>query len=170
MTVTTASDATALEHLLGSDQVLRDPESLERYRHDDAEWADSTAPLAVVLARSTDDVVTAVRWAAAAGVRVVPRGAGTGLSGGANAMADSIVVSLERMNRVLEVNTDERYAVTEPRRHQRRTPRGGRRARPLVPAGPGEPRPSRRSAATSRRTPAASAASSTGSPATTCSA
>ncbi|PZE55900.1 FAD-binding oxidoreductase [Curtobacterium sp. MCLR17_044] len=110
----TAADATALEHLLGSDQVLRDPESLERYRHDDAEWADSTAPLAVVLARSTDDVVTAVRWAAAAGLRVVPRGAGTGLSGGANAMADSIVVSLERMDRVLEVNTDERYAVTEP--------------------------------------------------------
>lgn len=76
MTVTaasaTAADATALEHLMGSDQVLRDPESLERYRHDDAEWADSTAPLAVVLARSTDDVVTAVRWAAAAGLRVVP--------------------------------------------------------------------------------------------------
>jgi glycolate oxidase len=115
MTVTSAaSDTTALATLLGADRVLRDPDSLERYRHDDAEWADSTTPLAVVLAHSTDDVVTAVRWAAAAGVRVVPRGAGTGLSGGANAMDRSIVLSLERMDAVLEVNTDERYAVAQP--------------------------------------------------------
>jgi glycolate oxidase len=115
MTVTSAaSDTTTLATLLGADRVLRDPDSLERYRHDDAEWADSTTPLAVVLAHSTDDVVTAVRWAAAAGVRVVPRGAGTGLSGGANAMDRSIVLSLERMDAVLEVNTDERYAVAQP--------------------------------------------------------
>lgn len=111
MTVSHAVDTAALDDLLEPDQVLRDPASLERYRHDDAEWADSTAPLAVVLARSTDDVVATVRWAAAAGVRVVPRGAGTGLSGGANAMAGSVVLSLELMDAVLEVNTDERYAV-----------------------------------------------------------
>ncbi|ROP64850.1 FAD-binding oxidoreductase [Curtobacterium sp. ZW137] len=114
MTVTTPLDTAALDELLGADQVLRDPVSLERYSHDDAEWAEFSRPLAVVRARSTDDVVAAVRWAAAAGVRVVPRGAGTGLSGGANAVADSIVLSLELMNAVLEVNTDERYAVTQP--------------------------------------------------------
>ncbi|TCK63770.1 FAD-linked oxidase C-terminal domain-containing protein [Curtobacterium sp. PhB136] len=114
MTVTTPVDTAALDELLGADQVLRDPASLERYSHDDAEWAEFSRPLAVVRARSTDDVVAAVRWAAAAGVRVVPRGAGTGLSGGANAVADSIVLSLELMNAVLEVNTDERYAVTQP--------------------------------------------------------
>ncbi|MBF4605588.1 FAD-binding oxidoreductase [Curtobacterium sp. VKM Ac-2884] len=114
MTVSHAVDTADLDDLLAPDQVLRDPASLERYRHDDAEWADSAAPLAVVLARSTDDVVATVRWAAAAGVRVVPRGAGTGLSGGANAMAGSVVLSLELMDAVLEVNTDERYAVAQP--------------------------------------------------------
>ncbi|OIH97756.1 FAD-binding oxidoreductase [Curtobacterium sp. MCBA15_001] len=114
MTLTHPVDTTALDRLLAPDRVLRDPESLDRYRHDDAEWAEHHRPLAVVLAESTDDVVAAVRWAAAAGVRVVPRGAGTGLSGGANAVEHSIVLSLERMDEVLEVNTDERYAVTQP--------------------------------------------------------
>ncbi|WP_082473992.1 FAD-binding oxidoreductase [Curtobacterium sp. Leaf261] len=113
-TITPDSVTTALQHLLGDDRVLTGSDDLDRYSHDDAEWAPFVPPLAVVLARSTEDVVAAVRWAVSAGVRVVPRGAGTGLSGGANAMADSIVVSLERMDRVLEVNTDERYAVTEP--------------------------------------------------------
>ncbi|WIB60916.1 FAD-linked oxidase C-terminal domain-containing protein [Curtobacterium sp. MCLR17_007] len=114
MTLTNPVDTTALEQLLPADQVLRDPGALERYRHDDAEWAESHLPLAVVLARSTEDVVAAVRWAASNGVRVVPRGAGTGLSGGANAVEHSVVVSMELMDAVLEVNTDERYAVTQP--------------------------------------------------------
>ncbi|RFA16775.1 FAD-binding oxidoreductase [Subtercola boreus] len=99
---------------LAPGRVLTDAESLERYSHDDAEWADFVPPLAVVLARSTDEVANVVRWAAARGVRVVPRGAGTGLSGGANSMANSIVVSLELMNEVLSVNVDERYAITQP--------------------------------------------------------
>lgn len=114
MTLTHPVDTTALDRLLAPGRVLREAESLDRYRHDDAEWAEHHRPLAVVLAESTDDVVAAVRWAAAAGVSVVPRGAGTGLSGGANAVEHSIVLSLERMDAVLEVNTDERYAVTQP--------------------------------------------------------
>jgi glycolate oxidase len=104
----------ALEDLLGPGRVLRDPVDLEHHRHDDAEWADSVTPLAVVRARSTEEVSAVVRWAAAAGVAVVPRGAGTGLSGGANAVANSIILSLELMDEVLEVNTDERYAVVQP--------------------------------------------------------
>ncbi|WP_353814523.1 FAD-binding oxidoreductase [Agromyces sp. SYSU T00266] len=95
------------------DRVLTEPTELARYAHDDAEWADHVEPHAVVLAESVEDVVAAVRAAAASGLHVVARGAGTGLSGGANAMADSIVVSLERMTRILEVDADERLVVAE---------------------------------------------------------
>ncbi|WP_400997475.1 FAD-binding oxidoreductase [Agromyces sp. GXQ0307] len=106
----------ALERLrreLDPSRVLTEPTDLARYAHDDAEWADFAEPLAVVLAESVDDVAVAVRAAAASGLKVVPRGAGTGLSGGANAMAGSIVVSLERMTRILEVDADERLVVAE---------------------------------------------------------
>ena len=102
-----------LGEVLSPGQVLHDAESLAAYSHDDAEWAPFVTPLAVILVQSTEDVSSVVRIAAELGVRVVPRGAGTGLSGGANAVEDSIVVSLERMTRVLEINSDERYAVTQ---------------------------------------------------------
>ena len=93
--------------------VVTDPDTLERCSHDDAEWAEFALPAAVVFATSVDEVSTAVRIAAAHGVPVVPRGAGTGLSGGANATAGCLVLSLERMTRILEVDPAERYAVVE---------------------------------------------------------
>ena len=97
---------------LGS-EVLTDPDSLERYSHDDAEWAEYETPLAVVLARTTAEVSSVVKLAAASGIRVVPRGAGTGLSGGANSIADCVILSLEKMDAVLEINADERYAIAQ---------------------------------------------------------
>ena len=111
----TAADSVtaALLEFLRTDQVLSDPERRDEYAHDDAEWAEYHRPRAVVLAETTADVAALVRFAAAEGFSVVARGAGTGLSGGANALADAIVVSLERMTRVLEVNTAERYVVAE---------------------------------------------------------
>ncbi|NUT58508.1 MAG: FAD-binding oxidoreductase, partial [Agromyces sp.] len=102
-----------LRRMLRADQVLTDAASLDAYAHDDAEWAPFEPPLAVVLAEREEDVSAVVRLAAASGLRVVPRGAGTGLSGGANAMARSIVLSLERMTRIVEVNAAERYVVVE---------------------------------------------------------
>ena len=102
-----------LRRMLRADQVLTDAASLDAYAHDDAEWAPYEPPLAVVLAEREQDVSAVVRLAAASGLRVVPRGAGTGLSGGANAMARSIVLSLERMTRIVEVNAAERYVVAE---------------------------------------------------------
>lgn len=102
-----------LHALLGPDQVLTDAASLERYSHDDAEWAPYELPLAVVLARSTADVAAVVTWAASVGVGVVPRGAGTGLSGGANSVAHCIVLSLELMTAVVEINSEERFAISE---------------------------------------------------------
>ncbi|BDZ64150.1 FAD-binding oxidoreductase [Agromyces mangrovi Wang et al. 2018] len=99
--------------LLGEDAVLADPRDLERYAHDDAEWAPYATPLAVVLPGTEAEVAAVVREASARGIRVVPRGSGTGLSGGANAVVGCIVLSLERMTAVLEVHADERYAVAE---------------------------------------------------------
>jgi glycolate oxidase len=109
----TTTVAAELTELLTSGQVLTDAESLERYSHDDAEWAEFEHPLAVVLARSTADVARVVTFAADRGIRIVPRGSGTGLSGGANSVANCVVLSLEAMTRVIEINADERYAVAE---------------------------------------------------------
>ncbi|WP_394553481.1 FAD-binding oxidoreductase [Agromyces sp. MMS24-JH15] len=103
-----------LERLLAPGRVSAVASVLAEYAHDDAEWADYADPVAVVFAESVDDVVAVVRFAGASGLAVVPRGAGTGLSGGANATSGSIVLSLERMTRILEVNRDERYVRAEP--------------------------------------------------------
>lgn len=102
-----------LSRLLSEGQVLHDEESLGKYSHDDAEWAPFAAPLAVVLARSTAEVSAVVSYAAAHGIKVVPRGAGTGLSGGANSVENCIVVSLELMTRVLEIDAIEGLAVAQ---------------------------------------------------------
>ncbi|MDN5794934.1 MAG: FAD-binding protein [Intrasporangium sp.] len=99
---------------LGDGVLVTGEETMERYSHDDAEWAPYGRPVAVVRARSTDDVAQTVRWCAEHRVPLVPRGAGTGLSGGANAVEGCVVLSLERMTEVLEVNTAERYAVVQP--------------------------------------------------------
>ncbi|WP_137843897.1 FAD-linked oxidase C-terminal domain-containing protein [Microbacterium sp. 2FI] len=93
--------------------VATDADTLARCSHDDAEWAAFGIPAAVVFATCMDDVVAAVRVAGAYGVPVVPRGAGTGLSGGANATSGCIVLSLERMTAITELNVAERYAVAE---------------------------------------------------------
>ncbi|KOG89951.1 FAD-linked oxidase [Streptomyces varsoviensis] len=95
-------------------RVLTAPESMDGYRHDDAEWAPYGQPLAVVRPRSTAEVRTLVRWCLEHRVPLVPRGAGTGLSGGANALDGSVVVSFEAMDRVLEIDAGERLAVVQP--------------------------------------------------------
>jgi len=106
--------AAALGALTSPERVLVDGASLTTYSHDDAEWAPFEQPLAVVLALSTEEVAAVVGLAVSRGIRVVARGAGTGLSGGANGIANCIVVSLELMTEVLEINTDERYVVAQP--------------------------------------------------------
>ena len=70
-------------------------------------------PLAVVLPHTTGQVAAVLRYCRDHQVRVVPRGAGTSLSGGALPMADAIVIGLARLNRILEVNLSDRYAVVQ---------------------------------------------------------
>ena len=89
------------------------PATLEAYRQDWARDPDAGMPCAAVRAESAEHVVETMRWATRHRVPVVPRGAGTGLSGGASAVEGGIVLSLERM-RGIEVDTAARVAVVEP--------------------------------------------------------
>src|SRR3954454_14874859 len=116
MTAGTHADtiATALAAVLPADRLGTHPDVLASYAHDDAEWAPYELPAALVRPRSAEEVQTVVRLCIEHRAPVVPRGAGTGLSGGANATAGSVVVSLERMDAVLAVDQLERYAVVQP--------------------------------------------------------
>ena len=103
-----------LAALLPAGAVLTDPDVVAGMSRDQAAWAPHGRPAAVVRATCTEDVVHVVRTCLRHGVPVVARGAGTGLSGGANALEGCVVVSLERMDRVLEINPLERLAVVQP--------------------------------------------------------
>jgi glycolate oxidase len=94
--------------------LITDPDVLDSLGHDDAEWAPAGRPLAAVRARSTDDVRRVVAACAERDVPVVARGAGTGLSGGANAVDGCVVLDLSRMNRILEIDADNMIAVVQP--------------------------------------------------------
>ncbi|WP_260842516.1 FAD-binding oxidoreductase [Paenarthrobacter nicotinovorans] len=95
-------------------QVARDEETLTVYSVDQGPMVERHLPLAVVWAESVTDVQHVVRSCAAHQVPIVARGAGTGVSGGAHATEGCIVLSLERMNRILDLNPDDETAVVEP--------------------------------------------------------
>jgi glycolate oxidase len=95
------------------DQVT-DPDVLESLAHDDAEWAPVGKPLAAVRPRSTEEVAEVVAACAERGIPVVPRGAGTGLSGGANAVDGCVIVDLSKMTSIVEIDTDNMIAVVQP--------------------------------------------------------
>lgn len=85
----------------------------ERYRTDRSGYVASGRPEAVVRAHTVEDVQAAVRYAADAGLAVVPRGAGTGLAGGAAAGAGSLVIDLTGLNRIVDISPGEDLAVVE---------------------------------------------------------
>ncbi|HWL81323.1 MAG TPA: FAD-linked oxidase C-terminal domain-containing protein [Roseomonas sp.] len=92
--------------------VIGDPHRLRAYETDGLS-AYRQPPLAVVLPATTGEVAAVLRYCHQNGIRVIPRGAGTSLSGGALPLADAVVVGLMRMNRIIEVNYADRYAVVE---------------------------------------------------------
>src|SRR5690606_6920904 len=87
--------------------------TIENYRHDWSRDPSAGTPLAVVRATDAEQVQATVRWAARHQVPIVPRGAGSGLSGGSSALDGGIVLSLERM-RAIEIDTDCTVGVVEP--------------------------------------------------------
>jgi glycolate oxidase len=103
----------ALIAALPDGRVLTDRDSMSAYRQDWAKTTDAGWPVAVVRARSTGDVQEVLRWATAHGVSVVPRGAGSGLSGGSAAVDGCVVLSTERM-REITIDPVARVAITQP--------------------------------------------------------
>lgn len=93
--------------------VVTDPDILASYRQDRAADPEAGMPLAVVRPHRTEEVQAVMRWATANTIPVVPRGAGTGLSGGATAVDGGIVLSTEKM-RDITVDTVTRTAVVQP--------------------------------------------------------
>lgn len=103
----------ALRAALPAGRVVSEPALLARLSVDEAAWVRPGRAAAAVLARSAEEIATAVRTATSHGAPVVPRGAGSGLSGGASAVDGCVVVCTEAMTAVLEVDPVERIAVVQ---------------------------------------------------------
>nr|WP_229745995.1 FAD-linked oxidase C-terminal domain-containing protein [Rhodococcus trifolii] len=99
---------------LGTDVVVTDRDVVASYRHDQSRFTDSTDPVAVLMPRDTGQVSSMLALAARFGVTIVPRGAGSGLSGAANASEGSVLLSLHRMNSIVEIDAGNRTVVVQP--------------------------------------------------------
>jgi glycolate oxidase len=100
--------------LVGPPHVLTGDAVKDDYSHDEALSLPSQLPAAVVLPGTTEDVAAILRLADEHRIPVTARGAGTGMSGGCIPQAGGLVVSFERMNRILEIDEDNNVAVVEP--------------------------------------------------------
>ena len=100
-----------LQKLLPDGELRLEPALLEKYAGD--KWFASHLPEAVSLPRSTASVVQLLKFASAHGISVTARGAGFGYVGGCVPSRGGIALSLERMNRIIEINTSDFVAVAE---------------------------------------------------------
>jgi glycolate oxidase len=115
MSVTgTHSRSGELQAVLPEGSVFDDVDVLEAHRHDRATWCPSGKPSVLVRARSVEDVAVTLRWANQHRVPVVPQGARSGLSGAANASDGCVLLSLEKMDRIVDIDVEEQVAVVEP--------------------------------------------------------
>ncbi|KUL54793.1 FAD-linked oxidase [Streptomyces sp. NRRL F-4489] len=99
---------------LPAEALLTDPDVTASYARDMANFCAAGRPAAVVLPRTVEQVQHVMRTATELRVPVVPQGARTGVSGAANAIDDCIVLSLVKMDRILEIDPVDRIAVVEP--------------------------------------------------------
>ena len=117
MTIATESTGrqlrAGLEAIVGPGAVLSEPEELLVYETDGLTLLRALADF-VVFPRSPEEVSALVRWANRYGMPFVARGAGTGLSGGCLPSEGGLVISMMRMNRILEVDFENQIAVVEP--------------------------------------------------------
>jgi glycolate oxidase len=103
-----------LRTALGERAVLIDPDILESYRHDQATFCPAGSARVLVRPTTTEQVRQVVLAARRHRVPLVTQGARTGLSGGANAVNGCILLSLERMDRILQIDADDQMAVVQP--------------------------------------------------------
>jgi glycolate oxidase len=101
-----------LQRALGREHVLHTPEDLLVFEYDGT--IERGQPQVVVFPDTTGEVAAAVKIARRYGLPIVPRGAGTGLSGGAVAAIGGVIIALTRMKRILEVDAANRTALVEP--------------------------------------------------------
>src|ERR1700761_395913 len=109
-----AALVSALRRRLPDGHLVPDPDVLAPLSHDDAEWAPAGRAAAAVRARTEDEVRHVVRTCAEFRTPVVTRGAGTGLSGGANAVDGCVLLDLSRMNQVLDIDADNLTCTVQP--------------------------------------------------------
>lgn len=107
-------DVSALETIVGSDHVFVGDAINEDYGHDECLTVEAVRPLAVVVPADADETAKIVQWANETGTVVTARGSGTGMSGACIPRADGIVISFERMNQILEIDTENHVAVVQP--------------------------------------------------------
>lgn len=105
---------TALGEVLPPHALLTDEAELARHSRDAAPFGAAGRPAVVVCPETVEEVQHVVRTARARGVAVVPQGARTGLAGAANAVTGCVVLSMTRMNRILEIDTGNRLVRCEP--------------------------------------------------------
>jgi len=103
----------SLTRLLGRERVLTDSSELIVYESDGCTMH-NTRPSAVVFPQGSDEIAAVVQACRANAVPFVARGAGTGLSGGAMALDGGIIIALNRMNRILAIDVENRRATVEP--------------------------------------------------------
>ncbi|MBA2518310.1 MAG: FAD-binding protein [Chloroflexia bacterium] len=105
-----------LQQIVGPNGVFHRPADLLVYEYDGSVdgAVDTAAPAAVALPTTTEQVAAIVTLARQAGLPVTARGAGTGLSGGAVAQQGGIIIALTRMDRIIEIDREDRTALVEP--------------------------------------------------------
>ena len=108
-----AEDLARLSSRLGPGSVSANPDTLEQYSRDESTRL-RCVPTAVVRPGTASEVCEVLKWASAGPFPVIPRGAGTGMAGGAVAVGGGVVLSLERLDRILEVDPDNLAVVVEP--------------------------------------------------------
>ncbi len=102
-----------LHALLPADRLLETPEALRKYGSDETEDLNFPPDL-VILPQSAEEVSRVLAFCNERKIPVTPRGAGTGLSGGALPVMGGVVMSLEKMNRIVEIDAENLFAVVEP--------------------------------------------------------
>ncbi|MEK9597857.1 MAG: FAD-linked oxidase C-terminal domain-containing protein [Alphaproteobacteria bacterium] len=102
-----------LKSVLPNECVLDSPTSMRAYDADGLSSYRQT-PLAVVLPTNVEQIASVMRWCKHNEVKIVPRGAGTSLSGGATPLADGILLSLGKFNKILDIDYENRCVVTQP--------------------------------------------------------
>lgn len=108
-----ASIVADLRGIIAPSSVIDAPASLRAYESDGLS-AYRQPPLVVVLPQTTEEVSAILKYAHSNGIKIVPRGAGTSLSGGALPLADGILLGLAKFNRIIDIDPDNRCVVVQP--------------------------------------------------------